>query len=267
MRLLLVLSLATFLRICSSDVPEAPPPSTTAAVVAVPPAPPVSTPVTVDSPPPALPAVAAVGTATGVGVTGSAEVRFVQSGPREVRLYGLRQGRRLRATDLRVRRAWVLLPEGPSVIVLEPREDYYVAVTPFDLPPAPRFDVEVGYVADPQPPSIVVVDGFAPRASVEVAAFVPAPPVVGVVAPAPPDVAFVAPAPPAVHVRGGVSVDAKVVVPATRVVVVPPRPPSISIGIGVPSPRVVVVGEVHGDPHHGRGVGHVRARGRGHHRH
>lgn len=262
MRLLIVLSIASFLRVCGSSEPEAPPPPTATATATVESPPPGTAPVTVDAPPPPV-----VG--MGAAVVGTAEVRMVQAGPREVRLYGLHSGRRLPASQLRVRRARILTAEGPRVIVLEPRDDYYVAVTPYDLPPAPRFDVEVGFIADPTPPAIVVVDGYAPRASVEVAAWVPGSAGVTVIAPPPPSVHVVAPAPPAVRVRGGVLVDAHVLVPSPpAVVVVPPRPPSISIGIGVPSPRVVVVGEARGrDRHHGRGVGHVIGRGRGHSRH
>lgn len=211
---------------------------------------PTSTAVTYDSPPPPPAVAAAPG---GVGVVGEAEVRVVNAGPREVRFYGLRGGRRLHTRDLSVRRATVITPSGPQVLVLEPREDYYVAVTPFDVPSSARFDLEVDFVTDPAPPAVVMVSGFAPLATVEVAAFVPAPPAVAVVAPAP----------PAVRVRGGVRVNAYL--PSPRVVVVAPPPPSVTIGFGIPTASVVIGGGHH---HHGVGHGHHgRGRGRGHRRH
>jgi hypothetical protein len=195
---------------------------------------------------------------------GQAEVRVVNAGPREVRFYGLREGRRLRSGDFTVRRATVMTASGPRVLVLEPRDDYYVAVTSYDIVPSARFDVEVDVVADPGPPGVVVVNGFAPRRSVEVAFWAPAPVVV-------------APAPPAVRVRR--SVDVHVHAPAPHVRVFAPAPPSVSIGIGVPSPHVVVTGGRHhvhghghisighGHGHRGHGKGHHRGRGRGHRRH
>jgi len=245
MRLTILVALASvILSSCAADPAE---PEAQAATAAPHDAPPTSTAVTYGDPPP--PAISAT---AGVGVVGPAEVRVVNAGPREVRVYGLREGRRLRARDLTVRRATVMTASGPQVLVLEPREDYYVAVTPFDVTPSARFDIEVAVVGHPAPPAVVAVAGFAPLATVEVEPWVA------------PSVQVVAPAPPSVRVRGGVRVNA--FVPSPRVVVVAPPPPSISIGFGVPSPHVVVSG---GHRHHGRGhgVGHIRAHGRGHRRH
>ena len=249
---LTILFATSFFRVCAAD----PEPASPAASVVVAPAPPAVV-GTVDSPPPPIvgtaPVTATIAAPGGVARIGQTDVRVVHAGPRELRVYGLHDGRPLRPAEMRVQRATVMTVRGPEVVVLEPREDYYVAVTPFDVDVRARCDIELDVLSDPAPPALVVVDGFAPIASVRVGGWVPAPP----------SVAIVAPAPPSVRVRGGVRVNA--FVPAPRVVVVAPRPPSISIGFGIPSATVIV----RDDHHHGngRGLGHVRGHGRGHGRH
>lgn len=235
MRPLTILFTSSFLRVCAAD-PAEPVAVETVATTSY-------------NDPPVTTAVPASG--GGVAVVGQAEVRVVNAGPHEVRLYGLDHGRRLRPSELRVHRATVMTESGPQVLVLEPRNDYYVAMTPFVVTPSARFDLEVGLVGDPSPPAVVVVDGFAPLASVEVAV-------------AEPVVRVRAPAPPAVRVGHDVRVHA--FVPSPHVVVVAPRPPSISVGFGIPHATVIVEGHGHGHGH-GHGIGHVIGRGHGHGRH
>jgi len=91
------------------------------------------------------------------------EVRMVQAGSRRgTSMYGLHSGRRLPSSQLS--RTPCADSDGPKGRVSSSSSRATTTTSrsrPFELPPAPRFDVEVGFIATPQPPAVVVVEGYA----------------------------------------------------------------------------------------------------------